>query len=77
MRKLENQMNMDTTPNAWGWANAAILLARLILALVFLMAFAFKVMDINSTASFIASAGFPFAMMLAFLAAILELAIVL
>jgi putative oxidoreductase len=77
MRKLEKEMNIDKTPNASGWAKAAILLARLILALVFLMAFAFKVMDINATAGFIASAGFPFAMMLAFFAATLELAIVL
>ena len=68
---------MEMTSNSSGWAKAAVLIARLTLALVFLMAFTFKVMDINATAGFIASAGFPFATLLAFLAAILELAIVL
>jgi putative oxidoreductase len=77
MTKFEKEMTMDTTTNAAGWAKAAVLLARLILALVFLMAFAFKIMDINATAGFIASAGFPLATLLAVLAALFELAIVL
>lgn len=68
---------MDTTQNSSGWAKAAVLVARLVLALVFLMAFAFKIMDINMTAGFIASAGFPFSTLLAVLAALFELAIVL
>ena len=68
---------MEMTSNSSGWAKAAVLIARLTLALVFLMAFAFKVMDINATAAFITSAGFPFATLLAVLAALLELAIVL
>jgi putative oxidoreductase len=68
---------METTSDSSGWAKAAILLARLILALIFLMAFAFKVMSISATAGFIASAGFPFATLLAVLAAVFELAIVL
>jgi uncharacterized membrane protein YphA (DoxX/SURF4 family) len=66
---------MDTT--ASGWAKAAVLIARLILALIFLMAFAFKGMDISATAGFITSAGFPFGTLLAVLAALFELAIVL
>jgi putative oxidoreductase len=68
---------MEMTSNSSGWAKAAILIARLILALVFLMAFTFKVMSISATAGFIASAGFPFATLLAILAAVFELAVVL
>jgi putative oxidoreductase len=68
---------METTSYSSGWAKGAVLLARLILALVFLMAFAFKVMSISMTAGFIATAGFPFATLLAILAAAFELAIVL
>jgi putative oxidoreductase len=68
---------MDTTSNSTGWAKAAVLIARLTLALVFLMAFAFKVMSISATAGFIASAGFPFPTLLAVLAALFELAMVL
>jgi putative oxidoreductase len=68
---------MDKFPNDPPWVSTVVLLARLILGLMFLMAFAFKVMDINMTASFIASAGFPFPKLLAILAAIFEIAIVL
>ena len=68
---------MDTTTNSAGWAKAAVLIARLILALIFLMAFTFKVIDIKATAGFIEAAGFPFPAALAVLAAVLELAIVL
>jgi putative oxidoreductase len=77
MTSFEKEMVMDTTTNDSTWAKAAVLIARLLLGLVFLMAFAFKVMDINMTAGFIASAGFPFAKLLAVLAALFELAIVL
>ncbi len=68
---------METITSDSTWAKAAVLTARLILALVFLMAFVFKVMDINMTAGFISSAGFPFAKLLAVLAALFEVAIVL
>jgi putative oxidoreductase len=68
---------METTTHSSNWAKAAVLFARLLFALVFLMAFAFKVMSISMTAGFIASAGFPFATVLAVLAAVFELAIVL
>jgi putative oxidoreductase len=77
MTNFEKEMVMDTTTNDSTWAKAAVLIARLLLGLVFLMAFAFKVMDINMTAGFIESAGFPFAKLLAVLAALFELAIVL
>ena len=58
------------------WRNATIIVARLIFAGVFAMAMAFKFMDINGTAGYIASIGFPFALPLAWLAAICELALV-
>jgi uncharacterized membrane protein YphA (DoxX/SURF4 family) len=59
-----------------GWTTPAILAGRLIFALVFIMAVSFKLMDIDATAGYIASAGFPFAKLLAWLAALLELALV-
>jgi uncharacterized membrane protein YphA (DoxX/SURF4 family) len=59
-----------------GWATAAILVGRLIFAAVFIMAVSFKLMDINATAGYIATAGFPFATILAWLAALLELVLV-
>ncbi|MGK9231510.1 DoxX family protein [Inquilinus limosus] len=58
---------MDTT-----WQLVAVLVGRLIFAAVFLMAVAFKVMDMNSTAGYIAMAGFPAPVLLAWLAAIFE-----
>src|SRR5690349_24243544 len=57
------------------WATAAVLIGRLIFAAVFLMALTFKVMDIDGTAAFIASAGFPVPKLLAWLAALFELAL--
>ena len=59
------------------WQTAAILIARLIFAAVFAMAVAFKVMDIGATAGYIASAGFPFPLFLAWCAAILEALLVI
>lgn len=55
----------------------SILVARLIFAAVFLMAVSFKFMGMETTADYIAAAGFPFPMLLAWLAAILEVALVL
>jgi uncharacterized membrane protein YphA (DoxX/SURF4 family) len=55
----------------------AILVARLIFAGVFLMAVSFKFMGMAATADFIAAAGFPFPLLLAWLAAIFEVALVL
>ncbi|MFA6157514.1 DoxX family protein [Mesorhizobium sp.] len=56
---------------------AGLLIARLIFAAVFLMAVTFKVMDMAGTAGYIAAAGFPFPLFLAWCAAILEVALVL
>jgi uncharacterized membrane protein YphA (DoxX/SURF4 family) len=55
----------------------AILIARLIFAGVFLMAASFKFAGMAETAGYIASAGFPFAVPLAWIAAFVELALVL
>ena len=59
------------------WKTAAVLLGRVIFAGVFLMAVAFKLMDIGATAGYIAAAGFPFAYVLAWLAMIFEVAVFL
>ncbi len=58
------------------WQTAAILIARLIFAAVFLMAVSFKFMDMGATAGYIAAAGFPFPLFLAWCAAILEVLLV-
>jgi uncharacterized membrane protein YphA (DoxX/SURF4 family) len=50
----------------------AILTGRLIFAAVFLMAAGFKYADMETTAGYIAAAGFPFSYLLAWVAAIFE-----
>ncbi|WP_353642035.1 DoxX family protein [Mesorhizobium sp. WSM2239] len=55
----------------------AILVARLIFAGLFAMAASFKFAGMSDTAGYIAAAGFPFPLLLAWLAAIFETAIVL
>ncbi|OQM73507.1 DoxX family protein [Manganibacter manganicus] len=55
----------------------AILIARLIFAAVFAMAASFKFAGMEATANYIAAAGFPFPLLLAWLAAIFEIALVL
>ena len=67
---------MSTNLSGSAWATVAVLLGRLIFAGVFILAVSFKLMDINATAGYIASAGFPIADVLAWLAAIFELALV-
>ncbi|HVX91996.1 MAG TPA: DoxX family protein [Xanthobacteraceae bacterium] len=64
-----------TSPDS-GWKAVAVLLGRVIFAAVFVMAVSFKLMDIDATAGYIAAAGFPMANVLAWLAALLELALV-
>ena len=59
------------------WQTAAILIARIIFATVFLMAVSFKLMDMGATASYIAAAGFPSPLFLAWCAAILEMLLVI
>ena len=67
---------MTTETNRAGWTTAAILAGRLIFAAVFIMAVSFKLMDINGTAGYIASAGLPMPNLLAWLAALFELALI-
>jgi uncharacterized membrane protein YphA (DoxX/SURF4 family) len=67
---------MTTEITRAGWTTPAILAGRLIFALVFIMAVSFKLMDINATAAYIASGGFPSPQLLAWLAVLLELALV-
>jgi uncharacterized membrane protein YphA (DoxX/SURF4 family) len=55
----------------------AILVARLIFAGMFAMAATFKFAGMADTAAYIAAAGFPFPLLLAWLAAIFEVALVL
>jgi uncharacterized membrane protein YphA (DoxX/SURF4 family) len=55
----------------------AILVARLIFAGLFAMAASFKFAGMPDTAGYIAAAGFPFPLLLAWLAAIFETALVL
>lgn len=63
---------MNMTAPAPLWHTAAILLARLIFAGLFAMAMVFKYSDIDMTAGYIASAGFPIALPLAWCAALFE-----
>jgi uncharacterized membrane protein YphA (DoxX/SURF4 family) len=53
----------------------AILIARLIFGGVFVMAASFKFIGMAATADYIASAGFPFALFLAWIAAFFEVAL--
>jgi putative oxidoreductase len=59
------------------WQSIAILVGRLIFAAVFLMAAGFKFAGMNDTAGYIASAGFPFPLLLAWLAALFESVLVI
>jgi uncharacterized membrane protein YphA (DoxX/SURF4 family) len=59
------------------WQTIAILLARLIFAAVFAMAAIFKFAGIGDTAAYIAAAGFPFPLFLAWVAAIFEVLLVI
>ncbi len=59
------------------WKSAAALAGRLIFAAVFLMAAWFKFAGIGGTAAYIAAAGFPFPLFLAWCAAIFEALLIL
>jgi uncharacterized membrane protein YphA (DoxX/SURF4 family) len=59
------------------WQSTAILVVRLIFAGVFAMAASFKFLGMEGTAGYIAAAGFPFSLFLAWAAAILETALVI
>ena len=68
---------MDQVSQGIGWKTAALLLARLTMAAMFALGMVFKFFDINATSGYISAAGFPFATLLAWLAAFFELALVL
>jgi len=68
---------LPTTPSSSRWLDAAVLVARLLFVVVFLMAVSFKLMDIQATAGYIREAGFPIPLVLAWLAALFEAALVL
>ncbi len=68
-------MNIEAVQ--FSWKTAAILIGRLIFAGIFIVAAAFKFMDMSGTASYIAAAGFPFSLLLAWFAALFECALVL
>ena len=55
----------------------AVIVARLIFAAIFAMAAGFKFAGMQATADYIAAAGFPFPLLLAWLAALFEVALVL
>ena len=68
---------MNDPTSAPKWHVIAILIARLIFAGLFAMAAIFKFADTNGTAGYIAAVGFPFPLLLAWLAAFFEIALVL
>src|SRR4051794_30420942 len=68
------ERSMDTVP---AWHTIAILVARLIFAAAFLMATFFKFAGMADTATYIAAAGFPFPLFLAWVAAIFEALLVI
>lgn len=68
---------MENTLNGAGWKTTALLLARLVMAAMFALGMVFKFMSISATAGYISSAGFPLPTLLAWCAAIFELALVL
>jgi uncharacterized membrane protein YphA (DoxX/SURF4 family) len=68
---------MTSSTSEPGWAPIAILVGRLIFLGIFIMAVSFKFMDINGTAGYIAMAGFPAPLFLAWCAAIFEVLLVL
>ncbi len=59
------------------WKSIAILLGRLIFAVIFAMAVSFKLMSPSDTAGYIGAAGFPFPLLLTWCAIALELALVI
>jgi putative oxidoreductase len=67
---------MTTEANRAGWATGAILIGRLIFALVFIMAVTFKLTGINATAASIVAEGLPAPLLLACLAAAFELGLI-
>lgn len=67
-------MNTQSDP---AWAAIAVLIGRIIFAAMFLMGAGFKFAGMGMTAGYIASAGFPFSLFLAWCAAIFETLLVI
>lgn len=63
---------MSDNQSESGWRTAATVVGRLIFAAVFVMAAGFKFSNMAGTADYIAMAGFPIPLLLAWLAAIFE-----
>jgi putative oxidoreductase len=63
---------MSTNASTPLWQSVAVLVGRLIFAGIFLMATSFKFLGMAATASYIAAAGFPLPLLLAWVAAIFE-----
>ena len=59
-----------------GWTATAVLVGRLLFASVFLVGVIFKLIDMDGTAAYIASAGFPMPELLAWIATLFELALI-
>ena len=68
---------LDRVVSSPAWNTWGVLVARLVIAALFLMAVSFKLMDIGQTAAHIAAAGFPMPLVLSWLAVILEVLLVL
>jgi putative oxidoreductase len=68
---------MVTSTSAPLWHVIAVIVARLVFAGLFAMAAFFKFADMGGTAAYIASAGFPLPLILAWLAALFETALAL
>lgn len=68
---------MNSNATSLSWQAIAILVGRLIFAGVFTMAAVFKFIDINATAGYIAQAGFPLSLPLAWIAAFFEVALII
>lgn len=68
-------MSVTNFIHASFWQSWGVMIARLIITGVFLMAAAFKFMDMGMTASAIAGVGIPLALPLAWIAAFFELAL--
>jgi putative oxidoreductase len=68
---------MSTDPPAPLWQLFAVLIGRFIFAAVFILAAAFKFAGMEGTAGYIASAGFPFPLFLAWCAAIFEVVLII
>ncbi|MEZ5833413.1 MAG: DoxX family protein [Dongiaceae bacterium] len=68
---------MTSSASEPGWLAIAIIVGRLVFLAFFVMAFVFKFMNISGTAGYIAAAGFPIPIVLAWLAAIFEVLLVL